>query len=102
MCNTNTINDKSDIIGNADGDTRNNCNTHNNTCSKLLLKVWSIRGHLVFVASVWVHKRRHTGQTMQDVQKGFVVCFGKATSSSPLILVWGKNTFATGSATQWY
>ena len=50
-------------------------NTHNNTRSKLLLSLFSVEGR--FVASVWVHERRHTGQTMEDTHKDYVVCLAK-------------------------
>ena len=52
------------------------------------------------MASVWVHEHRHTGQTIEDIQKDFVVCFGKEMAKSNVIGV-GEKDFTTGSAKQW-
>jgi len=49
------------------------------------------------VASVWVHERQHTGQTMSQVMSAFRERFSKAPSRRATLLDWEKRTFALGS-----
>jgi hypothetical protein len=49
------------------------------------------------VASVWVHERQHTGQTMSKVMAAFRERFNKAPPRRATVLDWEKRTFAPGS-----
>ena len=42
------------------------------------------------VASVWVHERQHTGQTMFQVMAAFRERFNKAPPQRATLLYWGK------------
>ncbi|PSN47837.1 hypothetical protein C0J52_01229 [Blattella germanica] len=55
------------------------------------MRPFSVEEHSV--SSVWVHKYQHTVQTMYV----YVEHFDKALRSRPTLLVWKKNTYATGS-----
>jgi len=49
------------------------------------------------VASVWVHERQHTGQTMSQVMAAFRERFNKAPPQRVTLLDWEKRAFALGS-----
>jgi hypothetical protein len=49
------------------------------------------------VASVWVHERQQTGQTMIVIMHAFTDHFGKAPPRKATLLDWGKRAFASGS-----
>jgi len=49
------------------------------------------------VASVWVHERQHTGQTMSQVMAVFRERFNKAPPQRATLLDWEKRAFALGS-----
>jgi len=49
------------------------------------------------VASVWVHERQHTGQTMFQVMSAFRERFNKAPPRRATLLYWEKRTLALGS-----
>ncbi|XP_078449055.1 uncharacterized protein LOC144717533 [Lampetra planeri] len=50
------------------------------------------------VASVWVHERRHTGDTLAGLRDRFVARFGReAAPTKASLLKWERKTFATGS-----
>nr|XP_032808374.1 uncharacterized protein LOC116941401 [Petromyzon marinus] len=50
------------------------------------------------VASVWVHERRHTGDTLAGLRTRFVARFGReAAPTKASLLKWERKTFATGS-----
>jgi hypothetical protein len=42
------------------------------------------------VASVWVHERQHTGQTMSQVRAAFLERFNKAPPPRATLLEWEK------------
>jgi hypothetical protein len=44
------------------------------------------------VASVWVHERQHTGQTMSQVMAAFRERFNKAPPLRTTLLDWEKRT----------
>jgi hypothetical protein len=44
------------------------------------------------VASVWVHERQHTGQTMSQVMAAFREWFNKASPRRATLLDWEKRT----------
>jgi len=50
------------------------------------------------VASVRVHKRQHTGQTMYQAMAAFRERFHKAPPRRATLLDWEKRAFALGSA----
>jgi hypothetical protein len=45
------------------------------------------------VASVWVHERQHTGQTMSQVMAAFRERFNKAPPRRATLLGWEKRMF---------
>ena len=49
------------------------------------------------VASVWVHERQHTGQTMFQVMAALRERFNKAPSRRATMLDWEKRAFALGN-----
>jgi hypothetical protein len=49
------------------------------------------------VASVWVHERQHTGQTMSQVMAAFRERFNKAPPRRATLLDWEKRAFALES-----
>jgi hypothetical protein len=49
------------------------------------------------VASVWVHERQHTGQTMSQVKAAFRERFNKAPPRKATLRDWEKQAFALGS-----
>ena len=49
------------------------------------------------VASVWVHERQHTGQTMSQVTAAFRERFNKDPPRRATLLDWEKRAFALGS-----
>ena len=49
------------------------------------------------MASVWVHERQHTGQTMSQVMAAFRERFNKAPPRRATLLDWEKRAFALGS-----
>ena len=49
------------------------------------------------VASVWVHERQHTGQTMSQVIAEFRERFNKGPPRRATLLDWEKRAFALGS-----
>ena len=56
---------------------------------------YTIEEHLV--ASVWVHERQHTGQTMSQVTAAFRERFNKAPPRKATLRDWEKRAFALGS-----
>ena len=56
---------------------------------------YSIKERLV--ASVWVHERQHTGQTMYQVMAAFQERFNKAPPRRVTLLDWEKRAFVLGS-----
>ena len=48
-------------------------------------------------ASVWVHERQHTGQTMSQVMAAFREWYNKAPPRRATLLDWEKRAFAVGS-----
>jgi len=56
---------------------------------------YSIKERLV--ASVWVHERQHTGQTMSQVMAAFWERFNKAPPRRATLLDWEKRAFTLGS-----
>ena len=56
------------------------------------------------VASVWVHERQHTGQTMSQVMAVLRELFNKAPPRRATMLDWEKRAFALGNvkeAAEW-
>jgi len=49
------------------------------------------------VASVWVHERQHTRQTMSQVMAAFWEQFNKAPPRRATLLDWEKRAFVLGS-----
>ena len=49
------------------------------------------------MASVWVHERQHTGQTMSKVMAAFRERFNEAPPRRATLLDWEKRAFALGS-----
>jgi len=49
------------------------------------------------MASVWVHDRQHTGQTMSQVMAAFREWFNKAPPRRSTLLDWEKRAFTLGS-----
>ena len=49
------------------------------------------------MASVWVHDRQHTGQTMSQVMAAFRERFNKAPPQRATLLDWKKRAFALES-----
>jgi len=49
------------------------------------------------VASVWVHERQHTGQTMSQVMAVFWERFNKASPRRAILLDWEKRAFTLGN-----
>jgi hypothetical protein len=49
------------------------------------------------VASVWVHERQKTGQTMTVIMRAFTDHFGKAPPCKATLFDWEKRAFASGS-----
>jgi len=49
------------------------------------------------MASVWMHERQHTGQTMSQVMAAFRERFNKAPPRIATLLDWEKRGFALGS-----
>ena len=52
---------------------------------------------ILLVASVWVHERQHTGQSMSQVMTEFRERFNKVPPRRATLLDWEKRAFALGS-----
>ena len=49
------------------------------------------------VASVWVHERQHTGQTMTQIMGAFQERFNKAPPRKATLIDWDRRAFTSGS-----